>query len=333
MKTLIIAEAGVNHNGKMAIAKDLINSASIAGADIVKFQTFKAENLATRQADMAIYQKKNTNKEESQFEMLEKLELSDDEFMELNETCSAKGIEFLSTAFDLESLEFLLGLNPQRVKIPSGEITNLPYLRRVGRLGIEVIMSTGMAHLNEIGQAIRTLEIAGTNREKITVLHCTTNYPTEMYEVNLNAMRNIGSEFGVKFGYSDHTLGIEVSIAAVALGACVIEKHFTLDRNQEGPDHRASLEPVELSTMVTSIRNIETALGDGTKKPNMSEIENAKVARKSIVARCDIKKGEMFTIENLTTKRPGTGINPMNWDSVIGTFSSKNFQADDLIEL
>jgi N,N'-diacetyllegionaminate synthase len=333
MKTLIIAEAGVNHNGKMAIAKDLINSASIAGADIVKFQTFKAENLATRQADMAIYQKKNTNKKESQFEMLEKLELSDDEFMELNETCSAKGIEFLSTAFDLESLEFLLGLNPQRVKIPSGEITNLPYLRRVGRLGTEVIMSTGMAHLNEIGQAIRTLELAGTNREKITVLHCTTNYPTEMYEVNLNAMRNIGSEFGVKFGYSDHTLGIEVSIAAVALGACVIEKHFTLNRNQEGPDHRASLEPVELSTMVTSIRNIETALGDGIKKPNMSEIENAKVARKSIVARRDIKKGEMFTIENLTTKRPGTGINPMNWDSVIGTFSSKDFQADDLIEL
>lgn len=333
MKTLIIAEAGVNHNGKMAIAKDLINSASIAGADIVKFQTFKAENLATRQADMAIYQKKNTNKKESQFEMLEKLELSDDEFMELNETCSAKGIEFLSTAFDLESLEFLLGLNPQRVKIPSGEITNLPYLRRVGRLGTEVIMSTGMAHLNEIGQAIRTLELAGTNREKITVLHCTTNYPTEMYEVNLNAMRNIGSEFGVKFGYSDHTLGIEVSIAAVALGACVIEKHFTLNRNQEGPDHRASLEPVELSTMVTSIRNIETALGDGIKKPNMSEIENAKVARKSIVARCDIKKGEMFTIENLTTKRPGTGINPMNWDSVIGRFSSKDFQADDLIEL
>ena len=333
MKTLIIAEAGVNHNGKMAIAKDLINSASIAGADIVKFQTFKAENLATRQADMAIYQKKNTNKKESQFEMLEKLELSDDEFMELNETCSSKGIEFLSTAFDLESLEFLLGLNPQRVKIPSGEITNLPYLRRVGRLGIEVIMSTGMAHLNEIGQAIRTLELAGTNREKITVLHCTTNYPTEMYEVNLNAMRNIGREFGVKFGYSDHTLGIEVSIAAVALGACVIEKHFTLNRNQEGPDHRASLEPVELSTMVTSIRNIETALGDGIKKPNMSEIENAKVARKSIVAQCDIKKGEMFTIENLTTKRPGTGINPMNWDSVIGTFSSKDFQADDLIEL
>lgn len=333
MKTLIIAEAGVNHNGKIAIAKDLINSASIAGADIVKFQTFKAENLATRQADMAFYQKKNTNKKESQFEMLEKLELSDDEFMELNETCSAKGIEFLSTAFDLESLEFLLGLNPQRVKIPSGEITNLPYLRRVGHLGIEVIMSTGMAHLNEIEQAIRTLELAGTNRENITVLHCTSNYPTEMYEVNLNAMRNIGSEFGVKFGYSDHTLGIEVSIAAVALGACVIEKHFTLNRNQEGPDHRASLEPVELSTMVASIRNIETALGDGIKKPNMSEIENAKVARKSIVARCDIKKGEMFTIENLTTKRPGTGINPMNWDSVIGTFSSKDFQADDLIEL
>jgi N,N'-diacetyllegionaminate synthase len=333
MSTLIIAEAGVNHNGKIAIAKELINAASTAGADIVKFQTFRAKNLVTSQADMAIYQKKNTGTDETQLEMLEKLELSNADFIEISETCSAQSIEFLSTAFDMESFEFLLSLYPKRVKIPSGEITNLPFLRRVGRLGIDVIMSTGMAQLNEIEEAIRTLELAGTNRNKITVLHCTTNYPTEMNEVNLNAMRNIGSEFGVKFGYSDHTLGIEVSIAAVALGASVIEKHFTLNRNMEGPDHRASLEPVELTAMVAAIRNIEIALGDGIKKPSESEIQNAKVARKSIVARSDIKKGELFTIENLTTKRPGTGLSPMLWDSVVGTISTREFQTDDLIEL
>ena len=333
MKTLIIAEAGVNHNGNVKIAKELIDSAVNAGADIVKFQTFKAANLATKHAVMASYQKKNLNTEESQFAMLERLELSETDFKELNKVCSFKGIEFLSTAFDLESLEFLCGFNPKRVKIPSGEITNLPYLRKVGGLGVEIIMSTGMARMNEIEDALIALELAGAKREEIVVLHCTTNYPTEMPEVNLKAMINIGKEFGVKFGYSDHTLGIEVSIAAVALGACVVEKHFTLNRNLEGPDHRASLEPIELAMMVKAIRNIEVALGDGVKKPNNSEIENAKVARKSIVARHEIKIGDTFTFDNLTTKRPGTGINPMQWDSVIGRISTRDFAADDLIEL
>ena len=333
MKTLIIAEAGVNHNGNVEVAKELIDSAINAGADIVKFQTFKAANLATKKAVMAAYQKKNLNSEESQLAMLERLELSETEFKELIKDCSVKGIEFLSTAFDLESLEFLCGFNPKRIKIPSGEITNLPYLRKVGGLGVEIIMSTGMARMKEIEEALTVLELAGAKREEIVVLHCTTNYPTEMLEVNLQAMTSIGKEFGVKFGYSDHTLGIEVSIAAVALGACVIEKHFTLSRNLEGPDHLASLEPIELTKMVNAIRNIEVALGDGVKAPNNSEIENAKVARKSIVARCDIKLGDTFTIDNLTTKRPGTGISPMRWDSVVGRISTKDFAADDLIEL
>jgi N,N'-diacetyllegionaminate synthase len=244
-----------------------------------------------------------------------------------------KGIEFLSTAFDLESLDLLWSLKPKRIKIPSGEITNLPYLRKVGSLGIETIMSTGMSTMKEVEQALITLEVSGTQRNKIILLHCTTNYPAEMCEVNLNAMKNMGSEFGVRYGYSDHTSGIEVSIAAVALGACVIEKHFTLDKSMDGPDHRASLEPAELSVMISAIRNIEVALGDGFKKPNNSEIEIAKVARKSIVAKARIKKGEIYTYENLTTKRPGIGISPMAWDSLIGQASNKNYDADDLIEL
>ncbi len=333
MRTLIIAEAGVNHNGKLSLAKNLIEAAINADADIVKFQTFKAENLSTKSAAMAFYQKKNTNLDESQFSMLKKLELTNSDFLEIHETCSAKGIEFLSTAFDLESLDFLWSLKPQRVKIPSGEITNLPYLRKVGSLGIETILSTGMAQMEEIEEALNVLELAGTRREKIVVLHCTTNYPTEMQEVNLHAMRRLGDEFGVRFGYSDHTLGVEVSIAAVALGACVIEKHFTLSRDLEGPDHRASLEPIELANMVTSIRNIEIALGDGIKRPTKNEIENAKVARKSIVARMAIRQGELFTNENLATKRPGVGISPMMWDSILGTVAGRDFDEDDLIEI
>lgn len=332
MKTLIIAEAGVNHNGDFALARKLIKSAIQAGADIVKFQTFSAENLSTDYADLAEYQKRNTSSNKSQKKLLEKLELTRQEFVELNKDCIDNGIEFLSTGFDLESLDFVWALNPRRVKIPSGELTNLPYLRKVGSYGAEVILSTGMANMREIELAVNALENSGTMRKNIILLHCTTNYPTEMHEVNLNAMQNLGMEFGVRFGYSDHTLGIEVSIAAVTLGACVIEKHFTLDRNLMGPDHRASLEPDELKSMVTSIRNIEIALGDGIKKPTNSEIENARVARKSIVARCNINVGEIFTEENLTTKRPGLGINPMEWDSIIGKSSTKFYQKDDLIE-
>lgn len=332
MKTLIIAEAGVNHNGDFAIARKLIKSAIQAGADIVKFQTFSAENLSTDYADLAEYQKRNTSSNKSQKKLLEKLELTRQEFVELNKDCIDNGIEFLSTGFDLESLDFVWALNSRRVKIPSGELTNLPYLRKVGSYGAEVILSTGMANMREIEFAVNALENSGTMRKNIILLHCTTNYPTEMHEVNLNAMQNLGMEFGVRFGYSDHTLGIEVSIAAVTLGACVIEKHFTLDRNLMGPDHRASLEPDELKSMVTSIRNIEIALGDGIKKPTNSEIENARVARKSIVARCNINVGEIFTEENLTTKRPGVGINPMEWDSIIGKSSTKFYQKDDLIE-
>lgn len=333
MKTLIIAEAGVNHNGKLSLAKDLVEAASNADVDIVKFQTFKAENLSTKSAPMAVYQKINTNLNESQFSMLKRLELTNSDFLELQETCAAKGIEFLSTAFDLESLDFLWSLRPQRIKIPSGEITNLPYLRKVGSLETETILSTGMAEMQEIEEALNVLELAGTSREKIVVLHCTTNYPTEMHEVNLHAMCRLGNEFGVRFGYSDHTLGIEVSIAAVALGACVIEKHFTLSRDLEGPDHRASLEPIELANMVTSIRNIEVALGDGVKRPTKAEVENAKVARKSIFARKEIKRGEVFTNENLATKRPGVGLSPMMWDSILGTVASRDFDEDDLIEI
>lgn len=333
MRTLIIAEAGVNHNGNLQMAKHLVEVAINAGVDIVKFQTFKAENLSTKNAAMASYQMKNTNLIESQLSMLKRLELSNSEFLELQGFCSEKGIEFLSTAFDLESLEFLWGLRPQRIKIPSGEITNLPYLRKVGSLGIETILSTGMSQMQEIEEALNVLEQAGASREKIVVLHCTTNYPTEMHEVNLRAMCKLGNEFGVKFGYSDHTLGIEVPIAAVALGACVIEKHFTLSRDLEGPDHRASLEPTELANMVNSIRSVEVALGDGVKRPTTAEFENAKVARKSIVARKEIKQGETFTNENLTTKRPGVGLSPMMWDSILGSVASRDFDEDELIEI
>lgn len=334
MKTLIIAEAGVNHNGDMGLAKQLIAAAAEAGADFVKFQTFIASNIISKHAPKAEYQKGATDPAESQREMVRKLELSRDQHIELIAECNKQGIGFFSTAFDLDSIGLLeeLGVN-DIVKIPSGELTNLPYLRCLTRHGKHVLLSTGMANLGEIEAAITVIEQAGTNRENITVLHCTTEYPTPMEDVNLLAMVNIGKAFGVKVGYSDHTPGIEVPIAAVALGATVIEKHFTLDKNLPGPDHRASLEPDELKAMVQGIRNIEKALGDGIKRPSPSELKNKPIARKSIVASRSIKAGELFSEENLMAKRPGNGISPMLWDAVIGKPSPRNFNEDELIEL
>ena len=333
MKTLIIAEAGVNHNGDMALAKKLIAAAADAGADLVKFQTFIASNLVSKSAPKAEYQKNVTDPEESQQEMVRKLELSKENHLELIDECKRKGIGFFSTAFDLESVDLLEEFGSKFVKVPSGELTNLPYLRYLTRTGKPVLLSTGMANLGEIEAAINVIEQAGTPRAKITVLHCTTEYPTPMEDVNLRAMVNIGNALGVKVGYSDHTSGIEIPIAAVALGATVIEKHFTLDRNLPGPDHRASLEPDELKAMVAGIRNIERALGDGIKRPSPSELKNKPIARKSLVAATDIKAGELFSVENLATKRPGTGVSPMLWDEVIGRSAPRDFNEDELIEL
>ena len=333
MKTLIIAEAGVNHNGDIALAKKLIAAAADAGADLVKFQTFIARNLVSKSAPKAEYQKNVTDPEESQQEMVRKLELSKENHLELIDECKRKGIGFFSTAFDLESVDLLEEFGSKFVKVPSGELTNLPYLRYLTRTGKPVLLSTGMANLGEIEAAINVIEQAGTPRAKITVLHCTTEYPTPMEDVNLRAMVNIGNALGVKVGYSDHTSGIEIPIAAVALGATVIEKHFTLDRNLPGPDHRASLEPDELKAMVAGIRNIERALGDGIKRPSPSELKNKPIARKSLVAATDIKAGEVFTENNLTAKRPGTGLSPMRWDEVIGRTAPRDFVSDELIEL
>ncbi|PJZ28672.1 N-acetylneuraminate synthase [Leptospira kmetyi] len=333
MKTLIIAEAGVNHNGDMDLALKLIDAASEAGADIVKFQTFEAERLATRSAKKADYQTATTGSEESQFEMLKKLELSKKDHEILIRRCKEKKIEFLSTAFDPQSLIFLEGLNLSRYKIPSGEITNLPYVRKIGTLGRPVILSSGMSTLGEIESAISVLEKAGTKRENITVLHCNTEYPTPFSDVNLLAMRSIAESFKVQVGYSDHTAGIEVSIAAVALGASVIEKHFTLDRSLPGPDHKASLEPEELKTMIRSIRNIEQSLGDGIKRPSQSEAKNISIARKSLVAANPIRSGEIFSYENLTAKRPGNGISPMRLDEIVGLKAKRDFSEDELIDL
>jgi len=333
-RTLIIAEAGVNHNGDIAKAKALIDKGAEAGVDFVKFQTFKAGNLVTKQAKRAAYQDKNTQDKDSQYEMLKKLELSETVHQELIDYCTKKGVQFLSTGFDFESLEFLAGLGITIAKIPSGEITNLPYLRKVATLFTEVILSTGMATITEIKDAIKVLTDNGVSKDKITVLHCNTEYPTPMEDVNLKAMLHIHRELGVPVGYSDHTLGIEVSIAAVALGATVIEKHFTLDKTLPGPDHKASLEPEELKAMVMAIRSIEKAIGgSGLKEVSKSEAKNKAIARKSIVATKTIKKGDMFSAENLTVKRPGTGISPMQWDEVIGKTAKKDFEEDDLIEL
>lgn len=333
-KIIIIAEAGVNHNGDMAKAKALIDKGAEAGVDYVKFQTFKAGNLVTKQAKRAAYQDRNTQDNDTQYEMLKKLELSQAVHQELIDYCAQKGVQFLSTGFDVESLEFLARLGITIAKVPSGEITNLPYLRKVAALFPEVILSTGMATIIEIKDAVKVLTDNGVNKDKITVLHCNTEYPTPMEDVNLRAMPHIQQEVGVAIGYSDHTLGIEVPIAAVALGATVIEKHFTLDKTLPGPDHKASLEPDELKAMVSAIRNIEKAVGgSGLKEVSISEAKNKPIARKSIVASKSIKKGDFFTEENITVKRPGIGISPMQWDNVIGKTAKKDFEEDDLIEL
>ncbi|MDF1613504.1 N-acetylneuraminate synthase [Desulfurivibrio dismutans] len=329
----IIAEAGVNHNGDLELAKKLIDAAAAAGADAVKFQTFKAESLVARDAPKAAYQQRNSGGEESQYEMLKRLELSEEQFVVLHGYCQSQGIEFLSTAFDLKSVDFLASLGLEIFKIPSGEITNLPYLRKVGGLGKKIILSTGMADLEEVEAALAALEQAGTTREGITVLQCTTEYPTPMAEVNLRAMATIARQCRVAVGFSDHTEGIEAAIAAAALGAKVVEKHFTLDKTLPGPDHKASLEPDELRAMVRAIRNIEKALGDGIKRPGPSELPNRTVARKSIVAARDIKKGEQFTAKNLTVKRPGGGISPMRWDEMLGQTAGRDFDQDELITL
>lgn len=332
-KTLIIAEAGVNHNGDLDRARHLIEAAADAGADLVKFQTFNADRLVTRDAVKAKYQTQTTDREESQHGMLRRLELSIDMHKDLIAHCRKRNIGFFSTAFDLESVDLLVELGQDHFKIPSGEITNLPYLRRIGELGQSVILSTGMASLGDIEAALEVLEHAGTSRENITVLHCTTEYPTPMEDVNLRAMQSIARAFDVEVGYSDHTKGIEVAIAAVAMGASVIEKHFTLDRNLPGPDHKASLEPAELKSMVVAIRNIEIALGDGIKRLSSSEAGNRPVMRKSLVSSQAISAGEVFTASNITVKRPGTGISPMRWDEVVGRKASRDFAADELIEL
>lgn len=332
-RTLIIAEAGVNHNGDLMLAKQLIDAAAEAGADLVKFQTFNANRQVTRSAKKADYQTQTTDSNESQHEMLRRLELTEDMHLELIAHCTLRNIGFFSTGFDIESIDLLLTLGQDYFKIPSGEINNLPYLRHIGKLGKLVILSTGMATLSDIEAAIDVLEHAGTARAQITVLHCTTEYPTPMNEVNLLAMQSIQAAFDVSVGYSDHTKGIEVAIAAVAMGAEVIEKHFTLDRTLPGPDHQASLEPSELKAMVKAIRNIDVALGDGIKRLTPSEVRNKPVARKSLVASQAIKVGEAFSAQNLTTKRPGTGITPMRWDEVMGRIATRDFAADELIEL
>ncbi len=333
MKTLIIAEAGVNHNGDMAIARQLIAAAKSAGADIVKFQTFKTGSLVTKSADKAEYQKSTTGASENQFDMIRKLELSQADHEMLIDECQRQGIRFFSTAFDTESFDMLVSMGLDQVKIPSGELTNLPLLRYMTRLGMPVMLSTGMATLGEIEAAIEEIELAGTPRDRITVLHCTTEYPAPMEDVNLRAMASMKAALGVEVGYSDHTPGIEIPIAAVALGARVIEKHFTLDRTLPGPDHKASLEPHELKAMVDAIRNVEASLGDGVKRPSASELKNKPIARKSLVAIKSIRAGEPFSAENIGAKRPGIGITPMRWDEVIGRSASRDFAIDELIEL
>ena len=330
-QTLVIAEAGVNHNGDLHLAKKLVDAASDAGADVVKFQTFHSNQLATERAEQASYQQQALGQTQSQLAMLQQLELKPEQHGLLIEHCQRRGIEFLSTAFDLQSIQLLASLQLKRWKVPSGEITNLPYLRKIGSQGQPVIISTGMANLGEIEAALNVLEQAGTPRSRIAVLHCTTEYPAPPEEVNLRAMQTIAQAYGVAVGYSDHTEGIAVPIAAVAMGATVIEKHLTLDRNLPGPDHKASLEPDDFAAMVSGIRTIVQALGDGIKRPTPSEQANLTVVRKSIVAARPIRAGELFSEDNLTAKRPGTGISPMQWDAWIGRPASRDFAADELI--
>lgn len=331
---IIIAEAGVNHNGSIEMAKKLIDAARDCGVDYVKFQTTKGpEAITSKFAQMADYQKKNLNQDESQLEMLRRILLRMEDFEKLNTYCGKQGVKFLSTPFDLESIDFLAGLNMDYMKIPSGEITNLPYLRKIAKLNIPVIMSSGMCTLGDIEAAMNVLTMNGLDESEISLLHCNTEYPTPFEDVNLRAMLTLKQCFGVRVGYSDHTKGIEVPIAAVAMGAEIIEKHFTLDRTLPGPDHVASLEPSELKTMTAAIRNIEKAIGTGLKKVTASEQKNIAIARKSIIAARNIKAGELFSDENLTAKRPGSGISPMRWDDVVGKTAKRDFMEDELIEL
>jgi N,N'-diacetyllegionaminate synthase len=331
-KIFIIAEAGVNHNGSLALAKQLVDAALSAGADAVKFQTFTADAIVSKAAPKAEYQLKTTAQSETQYDMIKRLELNLAAHKELMNYCRQKGIKFLSTPFDFQSIDLLNSLGLEIFKIPSGEITNLSYLRKIGALGKKIILSTGMADLGEIEDALDVLEKAGTKRSNITVLHCNTEYPTPYEDVNLKAMQTIACAFpGIKIGYSDHTLGIEVPIAAVAMGATAIEKHFTLDKNMDGPDHKMSLNPDELKAMVQAIRNIEQALGSGIKKPSISEQKNKPIVRKSIVAARRIKRGERLTEENLTIKRPGYGISPMRWNEIIGQVAQRDYEEDELI--
>lgn len=333
MHTTIIAEAGVNHNGSIDLAKKLIDSAAEAGADYIKFQTFKAEKIVGKHASKAEYQQNESDGDSTQFAMLKKLELNQENHLELIAHCNLRGIKFLSTAFDSESIELLSNLNIKLFKIPSGEITNKPFLQQIASKGKPVILSTGLSNLEEVRQALNVLLNGGLKKEDITLLHCTTAYPTPMEDVNLKAMQTLWTEFNIRIGYSDHTQGIEIPIAAVALGATVIEKHITLDRNLPGPDHKASIEMDELKQMVRSIRNVEKALGSGIKEPVKSELRNAEAVRKSIVAARPIKKNETLTPENLAVKRPGNGISPMLWDEIIGKTAIRDFNEDEAIEL
>jgi N,N'-diacetyllegionaminate synthase len=328
----IIAEAGVNHNGDLELARRLVQAAAEAGADFVKFQTFSAERLLTRAAPKAEYQLSSTDPRESQLEMIRRLELTAQMHEQLVAECGARGIQFLSSAFDIDSLDLLARLGQSLFKVPSGEITNLPYLRHIARYARPVILSTGMATLSEIEAALDALEASGLSRALVTLLHCNTEYPTPMCDVNLRAMQALQVAFGVSVGYSDHTAGIEIPIAAAALGACVIEKHLTVDRNLPGPDHRASLEPGEFAAMVRAVRNVEAALGDGIKRPSASERKNRVVARKSIVASRAIGKGEVFCEDNLAVKRPGSGLSPMLWDQIVGRTAGRDFAPDEPIE-
>ena len=333
--TIIIAEAGVNHNGSIELAKQLVDKAVEAGVDYIKFQTFKASKLVTKSAKQAEYQQRNIGSQEnSQYQMLKKLELSPEEHQILIDYCHQLGIKFFSTAFDFDSIEYLHSLDLGLWKIPSGEVTNYPFLKRIAAYNEKTILSTGMCDMQDVRNAVNALYKNGLSKENLILLHCNTEYPTPFEDVNLKAMDALRNEFGMEVGYSDHTKGIEVPIAAVALGATVIEKHFTLDRTLPGPDHKASLEPDELKDMVSAIRNIEKVVGgDGTKHVSESERKNIAIARKSIVAARNIKKGELFTEENLTVKRPGTGISPMRWEDVVGTIAIKDFSEEDLIEI
>lgn len=336
MSVFVIAEAGVNHNGSVETAKKMIDAATESGADAIKFQTFKTEKLVCKSAPQAEYQQRNSlasNEDSTQFSLLKKLEINQEAHQELFDYCKLAGIVFISTPFDLDSVDLLKSLGLKIIKVPSGEITNYPYLKKVGKTFDQVILSTGMADLGEIEDALEILIESGVDRSNITVLHCNTEYPTPIQDVNLRSMLTIKNAFGVNVGYSDHTLGIEVSIAATALGATVIEKHFTLDKNMEGPDHSASLEPDELMMLVRGIRNTENSLGSPIKKPSASESKNKPIVRKSIIAARTIKKGESFTERNLCVKRPGTGISPMNWDNVINQIAKRDFLEDEIIDL